>query len=96
MKRALADAINNDETALAVVHDILKGVKTSGFHRDLKANARANVRQALGLWPSGCDVERSGLQSDVTEAMSALMNHPDTVLAHWLRHGPPPGGERPC
>ena len=95
VRRALADAINNDETALAVVLDILSGVKTSGFHRDLKAKARANVRQALGLWPSGGDVERSGLQPDVIEAMSALMIDPDSVLAHWLRHGAPLGASVP-
>ena len=95
VRSALSDAVDGDEAAPAVVRDILGGVRTPGFSKNLREKARARVRQALGFRPAGGDVERSGLQPDVIEAMSLMMNDPDTVLAHWLRHGAPLGASVP-
>ena len=73
VRSALSDALEGDEAALAVVRDILRGVKTPGFSKDLRDKARARVRHALGLRPVGGDFERTGLQPDIMEAMSVMM-----------------------
>ena len=59
VQRVLAEAIWGDEAAMTVVRNILEGVKTSGFSRDLKEKARMSVRRTLGLRPSKGDVERA-------------------------------------